>query len=100
MTGEIAGGSGARNGTYTGATADGLDQHKSFARPAFLLVEACGVAAIFGLLLIGRGSSSVRWVLPLTLVIAIAASVAVVATIHLGRQVKWAAMAPSVSIVV
>ncbi|MFN0138734.1 MAG: hypothetical protein ACKVQW_01440 [Pyrinomonadaceae bacterium] len=98
VTGEIAGGSGARNGTYSGATADGLERHKSFARPAFLMIEACGIAAIFGLLLMRYNSNAVRWVLPLTLVIAIAASVAVVTTIHLGRQVKWAAMAPPASI--
>jgi uncharacterized membrane protein len=95
VTGEMAGGAGKRNGTYTGVMAESLERHKSLARAAFLMVEVCGVAAIFGLLLIGRGSNAVRWVLPLTLVIAFAASVAVVATIHLGRQVKWAAMAPS-----
>jgi hypothetical protein len=95
VTGEMAGGAGQRNGTYTGATGEGLESHKSLARAAFLMVEACGVAAIFGLLLMGRGSNAVRWVLPLTLVVALAASVAVVATIHFGRQVKWAAMAPA-----
>ena len=94
ITGEMAGGAGERNGTYTGVTAQSLDRHKSLARAAFLAVEACGLAAIPGLLLIGRGPSAVRWVMPLTLVVAIAATVAVLATVHLGRQVKWAAMEP------
>jgi hypothetical protein len=95
VSGEVAGGSGERNGTYTGVTAESLERHKSLARPAFLMVEACGIAAFAGLLLMRRGSTAVRWVLPLTLVIAIAASAAAMTTIYLGRQVKWAAMASS-----
>lgn len=94
VTGEMAGGAGQRNGTYTGVTAESLERHKSLARPAFLLIEVCGIAAFVALLVIGRGSSALRWLLPLTLVISIAASVAILATVHLGRQVKWAAMEP------
>lgn len=95
VTGEIAGGNGHRNGTYMGATGESLDRHKSLARPAFLMIEACGIAAFAGLLLMRRSSNALRWMLPLTLMISIASSVAVVATIHLGRQVKWAAMPPA-----
>jgi hypothetical protein len=97
VTGEIAGGSGQRNGTYTGVTMESLEGHKSFARPTFLLIEICGIAAFVGLLLMQRGSNAVRWVLPLTLVLSIAASVAAVATIHMGRQVKWATLGASVA---
>lgn len=96
VTGEIAGGSGERNGTYAGVRAESLDRHKSLARPAFMLIEVCGVVAIFGFVLVGRGSSAARWVVPLTLFISIASSVAVLATVHLGRQVKWAQMTPNV----
>lgn len=90
-TGEIAG----ANGAYSGMTAEGLVQHKNFARTAFLLIEATGIAAIVGLVMMRRGAGAARTGTLITLVLSVISCGVVLTTVYLGRQIKWAA-APAV----
>lgn len=91
VTGEIAA---SAEGTYTGATADSLSRHKSFARPAFLLIELTGIAALLGLMMMRRGSNKARSSVMAAFILSIVTSGVVLTTVYFGRQVKWAAMPP------
>ena len=92
VTGEIAA---ATPGAYVGATAESLAQHKSFARPAFLLIEVTGIAALIGLVMMRRGSAKARGSVMATFALSLVTSCLVLTTVHFGRQVKWAAMPPA-----
>ncbi len=91
VTGEIT----AADGAYAGVTAESLARHKGFARPAFLLIEATGIAAIVGLIMKRRGARAARSGILITLVLSVISCGVVLTTVYLGRQVKWAA-APAV----
>lgn len=87
VAGEIAA---ASDGAYTGAT-ESLNLHKGFARPAFLLIELTGLAAIVGLVAARRCHHALRWTSPAILLLAVITCGVVLTTVYLGRQAKWAA---------
>jgi uncharacterized membrane protein len=85
-TGEIAG---ANNGMTIGTAADLIKQHRATALIAFALIEATGIAAFFGLILLSRSPSRARWTVILVLVLSIASTLIVTRTTLMGRQIKF-----------
>lgn len=93
VTGEMAGAKVAA--TYTGSHADALAAHKNTARTAFLIIEAAGIAALFGVFRMRIRRELGKAFAAAILAISIAACGMIVYTTILGRQVKWAASSAS-----
>lgn len=92
VTGEVAG----KAVEYVGPTAAAFAVHKETARMTIVLLEITGLAALAGLVMYGRGSERVKWIVPGVLVLSIAACGLTEYTVYLGRQVKWAATSSTI----
>ncbi len=87
VTGEIAG-----KAEYTGSSGAALTLHKDAARKTIIAIEAVGLVAIVGLILLRRRSDRARWVVVASLILSISACLLAAYTTYLGRQVKWAGL--------
>ncbi|HMS44089.1 MAG TPA: hypothetical protein PKE69_27935 [Pyrinomonadaceae bacterium] len=84
VSGEIAG-----SGMTDGIFGDLIKQHKQSALIAFGLIEATGIAALIGLILLYRRSQQAKLMVLMVLVLSLASSVFITKTTLMGRNIKW-----------
>ncbi|HBR58271.1 MAG TPA: hypothetical protein DEA22_12510 [Blastocatellia bacterium] len=87
VSGEISGGA---SFALTGLLSDALRSHQEAARPAFLVMAAAGLASLIGLILLKIKTDYARIGVILALILGLTASVLIIRTTYIGRQVKWA----------
>jgi uncharacterized membrane protein len=84
VSGEITG-----SGMTEGIFGDLIKQHKNSALIAFGLIEATGIAALIGLILLYRRPQQAKWMVLMVLVLSLASSVIITRTTLMGRNIKW-----------
>ena len=87
-SGEIAG---RGDGILAGSTGELVRQHQESARLTFVLIGSNGIAAVFGLIMLYRGSFLAAWFILAVLILSLTASVLVTRTTLQGRNIKYGA---------
>lgn len=71
-----------------GIFGDLIKQHKDSALIAFGLIEATGIGALIGLILLYRRPPQAKWIIYFVLVLSLASSVIITKTTLMGRNIK------------